>query len=122
MVEEGVPAETRGATMSDAQKKTMEDAKLKDMKIKNVLFQAIDRGIMETILDKSTSKAIWNSMQQKYQGSTKVRRAQLQALRREFEVLVMKGGEGRQILLSHSLGGEQNEDSRGTNERNYGGE
>ena len=32
-------------------------------------------------------------MKQKYQGSTRVRRAQLQALRREFEVLEMKEGE-----------------------------
>ena len=101
LVEEGVP--TGGVTMSDAQKKTVEDAKLKDMKIKNVLFQAIDRGIMETILNKSTSKAIWNSMQQKYQGSTKVRRAQLQALRREFEVLVMKEGEKVDKYFSRTL-------------------
>ena len=58
---------------------------------------------METILDKSTSKAIWNSMQQKYQGSTKVRRAQLQALRREFEVLVMKEGEKVVKYFSRTL-------------------
>ena len=48
---------------------------------------------METILDKRSAKAIWESMKQKYQGSTKVRRAQLQALRREYEVLSMKEGE-----------------------------
>ena len=32
-------------------------------------------------------------MRQKYQGSTRVKRAQLQALRKEFEVLQMKEGE-----------------------------
>ena len=32
-------------------------------------------------------------MKQKYQGTTRVKRAQLQALRREFEILQMKGGE-----------------------------
>ncbi|PNX69644.1 retrovirus-related Pol polyprotein from transposon TNT 1-94, partial [Trifolium pratense] len=48
---------------------------------------------METILNRDTSKDIWDSMKQKYQGSTKVKRAQLQALRREFEVLGMKDGE-----------------------------
>ncbi|MCI03452.1 retrovirus-related Pol polyprotein from transposon TNT 1-94, partial [Trifolium medium] len=31
-------------------------------------------------------------MRRKYQGSNKVKRAQLQALRREFEVLCMKEG------------------------------
>ncbi|XP_048436087.1 uncharacterized protein LOC125475405 [Pyrus x bretschneideri] len=38
-------------------------------------------------------KSIWDSMRLKYQGSTKVKRAQLQALRREFEILGMKEGE-----------------------------
>ncbi|MCI53917.1 retrovirus-related Pol polyprotein from transposon TNT 1-94, partial [Trifolium medium] len=32
-------------------------------------------------------------MKRKYQGSTKVKRAQLQALRREFEILAMGEGE-----------------------------
>nr|KYP38155.1 Retrovirus-related Pol polyprotein from transposon TNT 1-94 [Cajanus cajan] len=73
--------------------KDVEEAKLKDLKVKNFLFHAIDRQILETIFDIGTSKAIWVLMQQKYQGSTKVKRAQLQALRREFELLAMKEGE-----------------------------
>ena len=48
---------------------------------------------METILNKETAKDIWDSMKQKYQGSTKAKRAQLQALKREFEILGMKEGE-----------------------------
>ena len=63
------------------------------MRIKNFLFQAIDREIIKAILDKRTTKAIWDSMRQQYQGSTQVRRAQLQAPRREFELLSMKEGE-----------------------------
>jgi hypothetical protein len=63
---------------------------LKDLKAKNYLFQSIDRSIIETILDKTTLRAIWESMAKKFQGSTKVKRAQLQALRGEFEVLHMK--------------------------------
>lgn len=66
---------------------------MKDLKVKNYLFQAIDRTIMETILNKESSKSIWDLMAQKYQGSTRVKRAQLQALRREFEVLQMREGE-----------------------------
>ncbi|CAL2265082.1 unnamed protein product [Prunus armeniaca] len=78
---------------AQAQCKLVEGQKLKDLKAKNYLFQAIDRNIMETILDRDTSKSIWDSMKQKYQGSTKVKRAQLQALRRDFETLHMKEGE-----------------------------
>nr|GFA44664.1 retrovirus-related Pol polyprotein from transposon TNT 1-94 [Tanacetum cinerariifolium] len=41
------------------------------------------------IRDKRSSKSIWESMCQKYQGSTKVKRVQLQALRKEFKLLAM---------------------------------
>jgi hypothetical protein len=56
----------------------MEDQKLKDLKVKNYLFQAIDQNILETILFKDTTKQIWDSMKLKHQGSTRVKRAQLQ--------------------------------------------
>lgn len=72
---------------TEEQRKLIEDKKLNDLKVKNYLFQAIDRTIMETILDKETSKSIWDSMRQKYQGTTRVKRAPRQALRKEFEVL-----------------------------------
>lgn len=45
------------------------------------------------MLKKKTSKEIWDSMRRKYQGSTRVKRAQLQAVRRDFEILQMQKGE-----------------------------
>ncbi|MCI68743.1 retrovirus-related pol polyprotein, partial [Trifolium medium] len=48
---------------------------------------------METILLKDSAKGIWDSMKQKYQGSNKVKRAHLQALCKELELLEMKDGE-----------------------------
>jgi len=92
LVETGIPAVAEGVELTEAQQKSIADQKLKDLKIKNYLFQAIDRTIMETILNRDTAKHIWDSMKQKYQGSTRVKRAQLQALRKEFEVLQMKEG------------------------------
>ena len=104
LVDEGIPPAAIGtSSASEAQRKTVEETKLKDLKVKNFLFQAIDREILETILDKGTSKAIWDSMKRKYQGSTKVKRAQLQALRREFELLVMKEGEKVDTFLGRTL-------------------
>ncbi|MCI03820.1 retrovirus-related Pol polyprotein from transposon TNT 1-94, partial [Trifolium medium] len=79
------------------------EAKLKDLKAKNYLFQSIDRTIIETILDKSSSKAIWDSMKQKFEGSTKVKRAQLQALRGEFEILRMKEDESVNDYFGRTL-------------------
>jgi hypothetical protein len=64
--------------------------KLKDLKDKNYLFQAIDRSILEIILEKDTSKKIWDSMKIKYEGNARVKRSTLQALRRDFEILEMK--------------------------------
>ena len=81
------------AVENDAEKKARADLKLKDLKVKNYLFAAIDKSILKTILKKDTSAQLWESMRKKYQGSKRVQRAQLQALRREFEILEMKEGE-----------------------------
>jgi hypothetical protein len=93
LVDTGIPTIAAGVQPTEAQRKSIEEQKLKDLKVKNYLFQAIERNIMETILDKGSSKSIWDSMKQKYQGTSRVKRAQLQALRREFEILQMKEGE-----------------------------
>lgn len=103
LIETGVPTVADGAQPTAAECKAIEEAKLKDLKVKNYLFQAIDRTIIETILNKETSKNIWDSMKQKYQGTNKVKRAQLQALRREFEILQMKGGETVDQYFSRTL-------------------
>lgn len=73
--------------------KAVEDAKLKDLKDKNYLFQSINRGIMETILESNATKGIWDTMKQKHKGTTKVKKSQLQAFRREFKLLGMKDDE-----------------------------
>ncbi|RDY12812.1 hypothetical protein CR513_02349, partial [Mucuna pruriens] len=52
----------------------------KNLKVKNYLFQAKDRTMLETILKKGTSKEIWDSLKQKYQGTARVKRAQLLTL------------------------------------------
>jgi hypothetical protein len=85
------PAE--GVVQTDMQKTEFEGLKLKDLKAKNYLFQVVDRSILETILCKDTAKHIWDSMKKKYQGTTRAKRQQLQALRLEFEMLLMKSGE-----------------------------
>ncbi|KAM2122529.1 hypothetical protein ACFX1Q_020194 [Malus domestica] len=75
LVETGVPAAADDSSITDVQKKTIEDLKLKDLKAKNYLFQALDRSILETILKKDTAKDIWDSLKQKYKGTARVKRA-----------------------------------------------
>ncbi|CAL5408192.1 unnamed protein product [Camellia sinensis] len=67
LVETGFVEPASGVVMTEAQRKTLEDQRLKDLKTKNYLFQAIDRAILETILQKDTSKQIWDSLKKKYQ-------------------------------------------------------
>ncbi|KAA8540036.1 hypothetical protein F0562_026728 [Nyssa sinensis] len=94
LIETGYEEPAIGAPLlSEGQQKELEALKLKDLKAKNYLFQAIDRTILETILEKDTSKKIWESMKKKYEGNARVKRSTLQALRRDFETLEMKVGE-----------------------------
>jgi hypothetical protein len=48
LIENGVTIAPAGATQE--QQKAADDSRLKDLKAKNYLFQAIDRSILETIL------------------------------------------------------------------------
>jgi hypothetical protein len=103
LVENGITEPTNESGLTDVQKKTLDEQRLKDLKAKNYLFQAIDRAILETILKKDTAKDIWDSMKKKYQGTARVKRAQLQALRKEFEILHMKEGESVTDYFSRTL-------------------
>lgn len=103
IVDTGVSEVAEGTVLTEAHQKRLDDQKLKDLKAKNYLFQAIDRAILETILQKDTSKQIWDSMKQKYQETTRVKRQQLQALRKDFEILHMKEGESVDEYFSRTL-------------------
>ena len=59
-MENGIPAAAEGLT--DAQRKNIEDQKLKDLKAKKYLFQAIERSVLQIILNKDTTKNIWDSL------------------------------------------------------------
>ncbi|MCI18002.1 retrovirus-related Pol polyprotein from transposon TNT 1-94, partial [Trifolium medium] len=101
LIETGVTTAPPIATAE--QQRVANESKLRDLKVKNYLFQSIDRTILETILIRDTAKDIWDTMKRKYQGSTKVKRAQLQVLRCEFEVLAMKEDESVDDYFSRTL-------------------
>ncbi|CAJ2658384.1 unnamed protein product [Trifolium pratense] len=101
MIEHGVLAAPVNATVE--QQRLADASKLMDLKVKNYLFQSIDRTILETILERDTAKNIWDAMRRKYQGSNKVKRAQLQSLRREFEILEMEESESVTEFIARTL-------------------
>ena len=94
LVEIGYIKPASGSVQTDAQQKKNDEMKLKDLKVKNYLFQAIDRIVLDTILRKDTAKNIWDAMKKKLEGNARVKRSYLQTLRREFETLEMRIGEG----------------------------
>ncbi|XP_020266886.1 uncharacterized protein LOC109842418 [Asparagus officinalis] len=87
VIEHGYTKPAAGIVLINAQSKTLEELKLKDLKAKNCFFQSIDKSILKTISHNSTSKQLLDSMKTKYQGNTRVKKAQLQALRREVMVV-----------------------------------
>ncbi|KAJ1443275.1 hypothetical protein SESBI_00570 [Sesbania bispinosa] len=58
LVETGYAEPSKGVESTEVQKKELEDLMMKDLKVKNYLFQAIDRTILEQILEKRTAKQI----------------------------------------------------------------
>jgi hypothetical protein len=78
LIEHGVVVAPANATAE--QRLAADESKLRDLKVKNYLFHAIDRSILETILVRDTTRDIWEAMRRKYQGSNKVKRTQLQEI------------------------------------------
>ncbi|MCI53232.1 retrovirus-related Pol polyprotein from transposon TNT 1-94, partial [Trifolium medium] len=68
LIENGVTVAPPNAT---AEQRVANESKLRDLKVKNYLFQSIDCTILETILVRDTTKDIWDAMKRKYQGSNK---------------------------------------------------
>jgi RNase H-fold protein (predicted Holliday junction resolvase) len=66
---------------------------MKDHQVKHYLYQAIDRVTFEQILDRRTSKIVWDSLKSKFGGNAKVKKSLLNTLRRDFEILQMKQSE-----------------------------
>ena len=120
LVEEGVIEPAAGVEITAAQQKSLSELKMKDHQVKHYLFQAMDRVVFEQILDRKTSKIIWDSMKRKFGGNERVKRSLLQTLRRDFEVLVMKNDESiddyfkRVMSVSNKMrsNGEEMSDSK----------
>ncbi|KAL4584185.1 hypothetical protein LXL04_008777 [Taraxacum kok-saghyz] len=109
LIDPGIREPEVGIAQSEAEKKKLEDLRMKDLEVKHYLYQAIDRVTFEQIMDRTTSKAVWNSMKQRFAGNERVKRSMLQKLRRDFEVLEMKNSEtildyfGRVLTVSNQI-------------------
>ncbi|GJV64547.1 putative RNA-directed DNA polymerase [Tanacetum coccineum] len=109
MIDPGIREPAVGIAQSEAEKKKLEELRMKDLQVKHYLYQAIDRVTFEQILDRKTSKAVWESMKRRFAGNDRVKKSMLQKLRRDFEVLEMKTNEtipeyfGRVLMISNQM-------------------
>lgn len=61
--------------LSDDERRQLEELRIKDYQVKHYLFQALDRTIFEQILDRRTSKIVWESMKRKFGGNERVKKS-----------------------------------------------
>ncbi|GAU48606.1 hypothetical protein TSUD_327180 [Trifolium subterraneum] len=93
MIEIGYQEPVETTMLTEEQLELLQDSKTNDHKVKHYLFRAIDRSVFEQLLDRRTSKIVWDSLKRKYGGNDRVKKSMLNSLRREFEVLEMKDAE-----------------------------
>ena len=75
--------------LSQAQKDLLKENKKKDAKALLLLQQAMEESIFQRIVAATRSKHAWDTLQNSYQGTSKVKLVKLQMLRRYFENLQM---------------------------------
>ncbi|XP_021758678.1 uncharacterized protein LOC110723641 [Chenopodium quinoa] len=81
------------SSLSDAQRKRLEEERMKDAKALYLIQNAVKYTIFPRIMRANTAKEAWEILQQEFQGDSKVRSIKLQSLRRDFENLKMKDNE-----------------------------
>lgn len=90
LIETGITRPGKNMIPPGAQRSELTEMNMKDLKVKNYLFASINKTILKTITKEDSSKDIWDSMKTKFQGNQRVQIAQLQRLRRNFEILEIK--------------------------------
>jgi hypothetical protein len=66
----------------------------KDEEAFAVIAQAVPNGVFMTISQKDTAKEAWDTIKEMHAGDNRVKKARVQALRREFDWMSMKEDEG----------------------------
>lgn len=93
IVEKGYNEPQDEATLSQAQKDRLKEARRTDQKALTLIHQALDEGTFEKIAFATTAKEAWETLQNSHKGIEKVKKVRLQTLRGEFESLHMKDSE-----------------------------
>ena len=79
--------------LSQAQKDLLKENKKKDSKVLFFIQQAMEESIFPWVAAATRSKYAWDTLQNSYQSTSKVKLVRLQMLRRDFENLQMSNSE-----------------------------
>ena len=93
MVEEGFeePKNTMGYTAT--QNKVFKELRSKDKAALYMLFRAVDESGFEKIVRTTSSKEAWDTLENVFKGTERVKQVRLQTLRGELESMKMKESE-----------------------------
>ncbi|KAL4567941.1 hypothetical protein LXL04_023537 [Taraxacum kok-saghyz] len=109
LIDPGIREPVVRIAQSEAEKKKLEELRMKNLQVKHYLYHALDRVTFEQILDRKTSKAVWDSTEKRFAENARVKKSMLQKLRRDIEIIEMKTGEtipeyfGRVLTISNQM-------------------
>ena len=75
---------------TEAQRSTYKDLKKKDCKALFLIHQCVNDANFEKIANATTLKEAWDILIKSYEGAEKIKKAKLQTLRRQYELLAME--------------------------------
>ncbi|CAH9143229.1 unnamed protein product, partial [Cuscuta epithymum] len=107
VIEDGIPS--LGEHPTEAERRDYREAKKKDCKALFLLHQSVDDSHFQKISSAKTSQEAWKILEQSHSGGDKVKKARLQTLKRQFELLKMMDSEtiadyvNRVVSLSNSM-------------------
>ncbi|XP_022891907.1 uncharacterized protein LOC111406761 [Olea europaea var. sylvestris] len=81
IVEKGYMEPQDEFALSQAQRDSLKDARKKDKKELTLIYQALDEGMFEKVACATTSKEVWEILQNFHKGVEKVKKVRLQTLR-----------------------------------------
>nr|KYP71345.1 Signal peptidase complex catalytic subunit SEC11C [Cajanus cajan] len=81
------------SSLTATQKMELKENKQKNSKALFILQQVVTDTIFPRIMGATTSKEAWNTLQEEFEGSEKIRAVKLQTLRHNFELLNMEESE-----------------------------
>ncbi|PHT81325.1 hypothetical protein T459_14340 [Capsicum annuum] len=96
IADKGYTKPTIEETLSQNEKDVLIKTRKKDQQALTLIHQCLDDGMFEKVTDATTSKKVWEILQNSFQGVDKVKKVKLQTLRADFEVLKIK--ESKSIL------------------------